>query len=92
LTAENTGFEQETEKTVADVSVGDTRFPDVASDPERPSAPVQAFAFTDDHVSVTVLFVRILVTSAEMLGLGAFQAVTIAAPEAEPPPPVHAIM
>jgi len=60
LTEENTGFEQDTENTVVEVSVGEVRFPDVASDPDRPSAPVQAFAFCDDHVSVTLLFVRML--------------------------------
>jgi len=92
LTAEYTGFEQDTENTVVEVSVGDSRFPAVASGPERPSAPVQAFAFCDDHVSVTLLLVRMLVASAEMLGVGALQAVTVAALDADPPPPVHVIM
>ena len=91
LTAENTGFEQDTENTVVEVSVGEVRFPDVANDPDRPSAPVQAFAFCDDHVSATLLFVRMLVASAEMFDAGAFHAVTVAAPEADPPPPVHVI-
>jgi hypothetical protein len=92
LTAEYTGFEQDTENTVVEVSVGDNRFPDVASEPDRASAPVHAFAFWDDHVSVTWLFVRMRVASAEMLGVGAFQAVTVAVPEPDPPPPVHVIM
>jgi len=53
LTAEYTGFEQDTENTVVEVSVGDMRVPDAPSDPDRPSAPVQAFEFCDDQVSVT---------------------------------------
>jgi hypothetical protein len=89
FTAANTGFVQATENTVVAVRVGEVVVPEVASDPERPSAPVHAVALVDDQLSVTVLLGRRLVVSAEIAGCGALQAVTLVLAFADPPPPVQ---
>jgi hypothetical protein len=89
FTAANTGFVQARENTVVAARFGEVMLPEVASEPERPSAPVHAVAWVDDQVSVTVLFGRRLAVSAEIIGAGALHAVTLALAFAEPPPPVH---
>jgi hypothetical protein len=89
LTAANTGLVQAMEKTVVAARLGEVMLPDVASAPERPSAPVHAVAFVDDQLSITVLFASRLVVSAEILGAGALHAVTLALAFADPPPPVQ---
>src|SRR5262249_28404484 len=77
FTAADTGFVHEMENTVVAARLGEVMLPEVASGPARPSAPVQALAFVDDQVSVTVLLASRLVVSAEILGAGALQAVTL---------------
>jgi hypothetical protein len=89
LAAANTGFEQESEKTVVCASEADCCVPEVASEPDSAPPPVHALAFCDDQLSAMVLFGRITVVSAVIVEVGAPQAATETVPVPVPPAPVQ---